>query len=109
MTPQTTPALTLPLPELAEQFLLDDDIAFLNHGSFGACPRPVFETYQHWQRELERDPVDFVARRTQDLLLESRTELATYLGAQPDNLVFVPNATYGINVVARSLELEPGD
>jgi len=109
MTIQTSPTLTLPLPQIASQFLLNDDIVFLNHGSFGACPRPVFETYQKWQRELERDPVDFLGRRTHDLLLESRTELAAYLNAPVEQLVFVPNATYGINVVARSLQLEAGD
>lgn len=109
MTTQTAPLLTLPLPELASQFLLKDDIVFLNHGSFGACPRPVFETYQKWQRELEGDPVDFIGRRTQDLMRESRTELAAYLNAPVEQLVFVPNATYGINVVARSLNLVEGD
>lgn len=104
---QTT--LTLPLPHLKQQFLLDDDVVFLNHGSFGACPEPVFSAYQHWQRELERDPVHFIGRRTQDLLTESRSELADYIGAKPEQLVFVPNATYGVNVVARSLDLQPGD
>lgn len=109
MTTQIAPTLSLPLPELKSQFLLDDDVVFLNHGSFGACPRPVFETYQYWQRELERDPVNFIGRRAQDLLLESRTELAGYLGTTAEQLVFVPNATHGINIVARSLQLEPGD
>lgn len=109
MTTQTAPTLTLPLPELASQFLLKDDIVFLNHGSFGACPRPVFEEYQRWQRELEGDPVDFIGRRTQDLMRESKRELAAYLNAPVEQMVFVPNATYGINVVARSLQLEPGD
>ena len=109
MTTQTKPSLTLPLPELASQFLLKDDIVFLNHGSFGACPRPVFEEYQRWQRELESDPVDFIGRRTQDLMLESKQELAAYLNAPVEQMVFVPNATYGINVVARSLDLQPGD
>ena len=109
MAIQTRPSLTLPLPELASQFLLKDDIIFLNHGSFGACPRPVFETYQYWQRELESDPVDFIGRRTQDLMLESKKELATYLNAPVEQMVFVPNATTGINIVARSLQLEPGD
>ena len=109
MATQTRASLTLPLPELASQFLLKDDIIFLNHGSFGACPRPVFETYQYWQRELESDPVDFIGRRTQDLMLESKKELATYLNAPVEQMVFVPNATTGINIVARSLQLEPGD
>ena len=82
---------------------------FLNHGSFGACPRPVFEEYQRWQRELERQPVEFLGRRYDDLTGAARARLAAYLGAPADDLVFVPNATAGMNVVARSLELGPGD
>ncbi len=97
------------LPYLADQFLLDPDITFFNHGSFGACPRPVFETYQRWQRELERQPVDFIQRRQEELLADARARLGAFVGASPDQLVFVPNATYGINVVARSLKLQPGD
>jgi isopenicillin-N epimerase len=82
---------------------------FLNHGSFGACPRPVFEEYQRLQRELERQPVEFLARRYDELVGAARARLAAYLGAQPDDVVFVPNATTGMNVVARSLPLGPGD
>jgi isopenicillin-N epimerase len=89
--------------------LLDPDVVFLNHGSFGACPRPVFEEYQRWQRELERQPVEFLARRYPKLVEQAKTPLAAELGARPDDLVFVPNATAGMNVVARSLELGPGD
>jgi isopenicillin-N epimerase len=109
MTTATKPKLTLPLPELASQFLIKEDVVFLNHGSFGACPRPVFEEYQRWQRELEGDPVDFLGRRVHALMLESKKELAAYLNAPVEQMVFVPNATYGINVVARSLDLQPGD
>ena len=90
-------------------FLLDPGLVFLNHGSFGACPQPVFEQYQHWQRELERNPVAFLGRRSAELLRAAREQLATYLGAGADDLVFVPNATTGVNVVARSLALQPGD
>jgi isopenicillin-N epimerase len=97
------------MPELASQFLLRRDVTFLNHGSFGACPRPVFDTYQEWQRELEREPVDFLGRRLGDLLAAARQRLATYLGSSDRNLVFIPTATFGVNVVARSLELEAGD
>jgi isopenicillin-N epimerase len=100
---------SLPLPDLAAQFQLRPDVAFLNHGSFGACPTPVFETYQRWQRELEQQPVEFIGRRMPGLLAEARAALAEYLGAQPANLVFVPNATHGVNIVARSLALAPGD
>src|SRR5438477_9059273 len=94
---------------LRQEFLLDPDVVFLNHGSFGACPRPVFEQYQSWQRELERQPVEFLGRRQRDLLADARQTLATYLGAQQPDVVYVPNVTTALNVVARSLPLEPGD
>jgi isopenicillin-N epimerase len=94
---------------LRDEFLLDPDIVFLNHGSFGACPRAVFERYQAWQRELERRPVEFLARRLPELLDGVRERLAAYINARPDDLVLVPNATAAANAVARSLRLEPGD
>jgi isopenicillin-N epimerase len=97
------------MPGLRDLFLLDPDVVFLNHGSFGACPRPVFEEYQRFQRELERQPVEFLGRRVPGLLDEVAVELGTFLNADPDGLVFVPNATAGVNVVARSLHLLPGD
>ena len=77
---------------MREHFLLDPDVVFLNHGSYGACPRPVFERYQAWQRELEREPVDFIGRRLPELLAAARAELAEFVGARPDDLTFVPNA-----------------
>jgi isopenicillin-N epimerase len=95
--------------KLRDLFLLRPDVIFLNHGSFGACPRPVFETYQAWQRELERQPVEFLGRRFTDLMQGARESLAAYVHADPDDLVYVPNATTGLNVVARSLPLQPGD
>ena len=96
---------------MKDSFLLDPRVVYLNHGSFGACPRPVFEAYQGWQRELERQPVEFLAleRRFPALLDDARRTLAGYLGAAPENLAFVPNATSGLNAVARSLPLGPGD
>ncbi len=102
-------SLSLPLPHLAEQYLLDPDIVFLNHGSFGAVPRPVFESYQHWQRELESNPVIFLGRRAPDLLAEAREKLGAFINASGNDLAFVPNATYGLNIVARSLKFEEGD
>jgi isopenicillin-N epimerase len=95
--------------ELREEFLLDPTVTFLNHGSYGACPRAVLERYQAWQRELEREPVEFLGRRLPDLLAEARARLATEVGAGADDLVFVPNATSAVNVAARGLRLEPGD
>ena len=94
---------------LREQFLLDPDVIFLNHGSFGACPRPVFERYQAWQRELKRQPVEFIGRRLPARLAGARAAVGAFVGARGDDLVFVPNATTALNVVARSLALEPGD
>ncbi len=94
---------------LREFFLLRPDVVFLNHGSFGACPRPVFEAYQRWQRELEGQPVEFLGRRFPGLMAEARRALAEYVGADPDDLVYVSNATMGINIAARSLPLAPGD
>ncbi|RPI76791.1 MAG: aminotransferase class V-fold PLP-dependent enzyme [Desulfobacteraceae bacterium] len=90
-------------------FLLDPSIVFLNHGSFGACPAEVFAAYQEWQRELEKNPVEFLGRRSAKLLYESRSVLGAYLGARPEHLVYLANATSGVNTVARSLVLKPGD
>ena len=102
--------MAAPSPEeLRGEFLLDPEVAFLNHGSFGACPRPVFERYQAWQRELESEPVDFLDRRLPALLADARTALADYLGCSAHDLAFVQNATTGVNLAARSLDLRPGD
>jgi isopenicillin-N epimerase len=94
---------------MREHFLLDPTVTFLNHGSFGACPRPVFEEYQRWQRELEQQPVEFLGRRYDMLIEESRTRLAEYLSTQANNLVYIHNATAGVNTIARSLDLKQGD
>jgi isopenicillin-N epimerase len=94
---------------LREQFLIRPGVTFLNHGSYGACPRPVFERYQEWQRELEAQPVEFLGRRLRDLLADARAALAAHLGADADEVVYEPNVTTALNVVARSLPLEAGD
>ena len=94
---------------MRDEFLLDPNITFLNHGSYGACPREVFKTYQDWQLEMERNPVLFLGRRSAALLREARSALAAYLGASTDDLVFVSNATTGVNIVARSFDLKAGD
>ena len=96
-----------PLPR--ELFLLDPGVAFLNHGSFGATPQAVFADYQAWQRELERQPVEFLLRRLPGLLRTARAALARHLHTDADHLVFVPNATTALNIVAHSLHLQPGD
>jgi len=94
---------------MRSDFLLDPDVIFLNHGSFGACPKPVFEQYQAWQLELERQPVEFLGRRYDGLMTTAAESLAHYLGTSAENLVFVPNATVGLNTIARAIDLQPGD
>ena len=94
---------------LKNQFYLDPKIHFLNHGSFGATPKQVFEAYQKWQLRLEHQPVLFLGREFNGLLRESRQALGEYLNADADDLAYIPNATHGTNIVARSLNLQTGD
>jgi isopenicillin-N epimerase len=94
---------------LKQHFLLDPSIVFLNHGSFGATPKPVFDVYQNWQLRLERQPVEFLGRRHNALMAESRAVLAKVLGTSAENLVYTQNVTISLNIVARSLELGAGD
>jgi len=89
-------------------FLLDAGVIFLNHGSFGACPRPVFEAYQAWQRKLESQPVQFFGRDYAGYDKHARQVLGVELNADPEDLVYIPNATYGVNVIAHSLSDHPG-
>ena len=88
-------------------FLLDPEVVYLNHGAFGACPRPVFDVYQEWRRELERQPVDLFERRLRDELAAVRESLGDYVGASPDDLALVLNATAGLNAAVRSLRSGP--
>lgn len=89
--------------------MLDQDIVFLNHGSFGATPKQVFKEYVGWQEKLERQPVKFLGRDFDDHMNTSREILAAELQTNANNLVYIPNATYGVNIVAQSLKLQPGD
>ena len=109
MTSTTAIASAAELADLAKLFQVRDDITFLNHGSFGACPLPVFDTFQEWQRELERQPVEFLGRRVKGLLAEARGALGEFVGTDAANVVFVPNVTAGMNAIARSLHLDAGD
>ncbi|MFN8591005.1 MAG: aminotransferase class V-fold PLP-dependent enzyme [Thermomicrobiales bacterium] len=94
---------------LRAQFLLDPSVVFLNHGSFGAVPEPVFAEFVRWVREMEWQPVEFLGRRAEGLLDDTRAAMAAYVNCHRDDLVFITNATTGVNVVARSIPLEPGD
>lgn len=96
---------------LASLFLLDPEVTFLNHGSYGACPRPVFEAYQAWQLKLERQPVAFLdpARGLSGWMRNARMAMAAEVGAEPDDIVGLTNATDALNIVAQSLDLRTGD
>ncbi len=95
---------------LKEQFLLNKDIHFLNFGSFGATPKPIFENYQQWQRLLEAEPVQFMAFDGYEYLATSRAALANYLHCpDKDDLVYITSPTFGVNVIAKSFPLEEGD
>lgn len=94
---------------LKELFWLEPGTIFLNHGSFGATPKPVFEVYQNWQRRLEAQPVRFLGRGVSGYLAEARAALGEYLNVPAGDLGFVTNATFGVNLAARSLDLGPGD
>ena len=98
-----------PMENLSRHWTLDPEVTFLNHGSFGACPTPVLEAQQELRALLEREPVDFMARRWEARMDAARAELAAFVGADPDDLAFVPNATAGVNTILRSLRFEQGD
>ena len=91
------------MQSIKDLFMLDPNVIYLNHGSFGACPREVFEIYQEWQLRLERQPVDFLARQAVPLLGWARSQLADFLGVSAADVVYFPNPTTAINMVARNL------
>jgi isopenicillin-N epimerase len=96
-------------PELRAQFLLRPDITYLNFGSFGACPRPIFERYQQYQLELEQEPVQFIVDTGLKYLAASRQALGKYLNVHADDLVYLVNPSHAVNLIAKSLALSPGD
>ncbi|MEZ5978334.1 MAG: aminotransferase class V-fold PLP-dependent enzyme [Planctomycetota bacterium] len=93
----------------AKHWDLDPEQAFLNHGSFGACPRPVLAAQQVWRDRLEHQPVRFFLKELDPALEHVRTVLGDFVGAHPDDLVPVANATMGVNWVLRWFPLAPGD
>ena len=101
------------MPEIVTNFAalwgLDPEIAYLNHGSFGACPQAVHAAQAALRSEMEREPCDFLSLTLGARLDAARNELASFLGADPADLAFVSNATAGVNAVLRSLEFEAGD
>lgn len=94
---------------MSRHWTLDPEVTFLNHGSFGACPRKVLEVQSEWRARMERQPVKFFVGDLWDALTAARERLAAFVDADAEGLAFVRNATEGANAVLRSLRLGPGD
>lgn len=103
------PPISLHPAKFQHLWSLDSDVTFLNHGSYGACPLSVLAVQQSLRQQLEKEPVHFFLREFEALLDDAKNQLATFIGAEATDLVFVPNATTGVNTVLRSLQFEPGD
>src|SRR3989442_15524118 len=103
-----TPRRPSPSP-IRRHWALKPGSTFLNHGSFGACPKPILELQTELRRQMEAEPVQFLWRRYEELLEPSRSALARFIGAHRQDLVFVTNATTGVNAVVHSLKLRPGE
>ena len=94
---------------LKSLFMLDSNIVHLNHGSFGACPKSIFDSLVSWQRLLEREPVKHLAFDIFQHLEKSRNALSLYVNCHKDDIVFFPNPSTALNTVLRSLDLKNGD
>ena len=99
--------MTSSFESLKKQFQLDPTVTYLNHGSFGACPKPIFKERDKWQRKIERQPVSFIEDKAINLLDWSRQELASFIHCDKDDVVYFPNPTTAMNMVIRSLDLKP--
>lgn len=97
------------MQDLSQHFLIRKDITYLNFGSFGACVKPVFERYQQYQLELEQEAVQFITVTGPKYLEQSRKALGTYINCHQDDVVFVTNPSYAVNIIAKSLKLQAGD
>jgi isopenicillin-N epimerase len=96
-------------PDIASEWLLEEGVDFLNHGSFGAVPRAVFDEQTEWRRRVEARPVETLARRGDELIGVAKEAAGRWLGMRPGDFGLVTNATEGVNAVLRSLALRPGD
>jgi isopenicillin-N epimerase len=94
---------------MKEHFLLDPNITYLNFASFGACPKIIFNDYQKWQLELETEPVQFMTNKSLVYLQQSRNALAQYINCNEDDVVYVTNPSYAVNIIAKGLNLKAND
>ncbi len=94
---------------MKNQFLLDSTITYLNHGSFGACAKPIFEAYQQFQLELEREPVQFIVNNAKSHLAQAKIALGKLVNVAPEDFFFLANPTTAVNNIIASLDLKSGD
>tara|TARA_B100001173_G_scaffold24423_1_gene19345 strand:- start:1051 stop:2226 length:1176 start_codon:yes stop_codon:yes gene_type:complete len=94
---------------LKSKFLLDPEITFLNHGSYGACPKPVFKVYQQYQKDLETHPVKFMQEDVYSLLKQSRESLSQYINCDKDDIIYVSNPTHAVGTIIHNISINPGD
>lgn len=95
--------------DLKKLFLLNKDVTFLNHGSFGSCPTPIFEEFQRFQRQLEFQPISFLEEHIDQNILNAQQVLSTFINCDADDIVFFTNPTTAINEVMRSIPVNEGD
>ena len=107
--PSQQAARPLAEAQSADAWLLKPGVTFLNHGSFGAVPRVVFDEQTEWRRRIEAEPVELLGRRREELVAEAKRAAGGFLGMRPEDFGFVGNATDGVNAVLRSMDLRPGD
>ena len=91
---------------MKDQYLLNNNIIFLNHGSFGACPKPVFNKYQQWQSLIESQPVQYFSNDIYNYLNKSREDLSSFISCDADDIIFIQNPTTAINSIIRSLKFD---
>ena len=96
-------------PKLKSLFMLDPNITYLNHGSFGACPKPIFDELVNWQKQLEFEPTKHLAYDIFPLLEKSRKSLSDFIGCEMDDVILFPNPSTALNAVIKSLELNSDD
>ena len=94
---------------LKSQFMLDPDIIHLNHGSYGSCPKPIFDSLINWQKKLEFNPTKHLGFDLYNYLEKSRIALSNYVHCNKDDIAYFPNPSTALNTVIKSLDLKPGD
>ena len=94
---------------ILQDWFLNEELTFLNHGAFGAVPKRVFWAQEKWRRELEAQPVMFLNQVLDPELKKLAERLSNFVGASPGQLVFTCNTTEAISGVAHSIIRSPDD